>query len=91
MGKPYSQLSLDWCSVDYSWHTNYTPERQRWQDSIVSRTVSRDRNDDDVGQSWIVFTAGAMGAGKGYAMKWLSTHGIVELVSIHYPYPALNI
>jgi len=34
------------------------------------------------GEAWIIFTCGAMGAGKGYAMSWLSQHGLFELENL---------
>jgi len=58
-------------TLDYSWHTNYTPDRQAWQDYVVREMVP---NAPAQEEPWIVFTCGAMGSGKGYVMGWLSEH-----------------
>lgn len=64
---------------DYAYHVHYTKERQLWQDTcvscILSRTVPQVR-------PWIVFTCGAMGAGKGFTVKWLSRNGFFPLENI---------
>ena len=31
---------------------------------------------------WLVYTCGAMGAGKGHAMSWLSEHGLFKLENV---------
>lgn len=28
-------------TLDYTYHVNYTPERQRWQDSVIKSVVTR--------------------------------------------------
>lgn len=62
--------------VDYSWHVNYTQERQAWQDSVVRRTSICGQPQQS---PWCIFTCGAMGTGKGYTMGWLSQRGYLEL------------
>lgn len=70
-------------SLDFSYHGNYTKERQAFQDKIVQKclggTMIYDRNNGIVGKKaedpWMVFTAGVMGAGKGYAMGQISSRG----------------
>ena len=56
--------------LDYQYHTNYTPERQETQDRIIATSLSTQVIDTKTGEvssrprrPWIVFTAGAMGAG----------------------------
>lgn len=66
-------------TLDYSWHCNYSEERQRWQDHIVKSIAYRQTREDS---PWLVFTCGAMGAGKGYTMAYMSKHGIFPLESI---------
>jgi len=58
-------------TLDYTWHTNYCPERQAWQDHTVRKMVPIATAQDN---PWLVFTCGAMGSGKGYVMGWLSQH-----------------
>jgi len=67
-------------SLDYSYHTNYTPQRQILQDAIIQTLLSKSNANitDSDGDScispinpWIVFTAGAMGSGKSYTIKQL--------------------
>ena len=65
--------------IDYNWHTNYTEARQLWQDSLI-KSVSI-RGEAQV-RPWLVFTCGAMGAGKGHAMAWMSRHKIFPLENV---------
>lgn len=57
---------------DYNYHSNYTPERQAWQDLIVEMTTQRHAPQP---RPWIVFSCGAMGCGKGYAFEYMSQMG----------------
>jgi hypothetical protein len=57
--------------LDYSYHCNYTKERQLFQDSIIDDTLRNVKLEDINGDTCktptepiIVFTAGAMGSGK---------------------------
>ena len=65
--------------LDYSYHVNYTEARQLWQDDLVNSVVCR-----TVPQPlpWVVFTCGAMGAGKGHVMAWMSAENIFPLENI---------
>ena len=70
--------------LDYSHHSNYTPERQMMHDDMIDRfqnTIIRDGDFvcDRPLENWLVFTAGCMGAGKGYVMKWLASLGLFPL------------
>jgi predicted kinase len=67
-------------TLDYSYHSNYTFERQKLQDAIITDMLHEafvTDPDGNVGtvptQPWIVFTAGAMGAGKSHTMNVLVT------------------
>jgi len=66
-------------TLDYSWHSNYIAQRQLWQDHIAQTIAHRQTRQVS---PWLVFTCGAMGAGKGYTMAWMSKHGIFPLESI---------
>jgi Zeta toxin len=65
-------------TLDFSYHCNYTFERQKLQDAIITDmlheafVVDPDGNVGTVPtEPWIVFTAGAMGAGKSHTMNIL--------------------
>ena len=64
---------------DYSYHVNYTPERQAWQDWAIQTVVARTKPQS---HPWVVYTCGPMGAGKGYALSWMSRNGYFPLENI---------
>jgi predicted kinase len=75
-------------TLDYSYHTNYRRDRQIFQDAIISdfldAAVVKDKNGElctTPTEHWIVFTAGAMGAGKGYTKKRLVGKGVFPLMA----------
>lgn len=58
-------------NLDYNFHANYVKERQLFQDEIIIRTLEDPIITDAHGNTcarpehpWLVFTAGAMGAGE---------------------------
>ncbi|CAK0839254.1 unnamed protein product [Prorocentrum cordatum] len=65
--------------IDYTYHNNYTLERQRWQDEVIKSTIVRSSEQP---APWLVFTCGPMGVGKGYCMNWMSKHGFFPLENI---------
>lgn len=76
--KFYGRYSHIRRSLDYTFHSNYTFERQKLHDAIITDLLNeafiydRDGNYGTVAADpWIVFTAGAMGAGKSYTMRIL--------------------
>ena len=66
-------------TLDYNYHSNYIPSRQLVQDEIIQYILSKNQqcqthnhnNYNYHSPPWIVFTAGAMGAGKSYTIKHL--------------------
>lgn len=69
--KFYGQFAHIRKMLDYTYHSNYTFERQIFQDSIINEllheTIVKDPHGGECStptEPWIVFTAGAMGAGK---------------------------
>eukprot|EP00976_Prorocentrum_cordatum_P083877 1185418-Prorocentrum_minimum.AAC.5 len=66
-------------TLDHSYHGYYTEGRQQIQDDLIRDVVS---GGSAKKHPWIVFTAGAMGAGKGHVVKWMSRNG-------HFPLPDL--
>ena len=66
--------------LDHDYHGFYTSRRQTLQDDIIEDvirggTIHRNTSSGP----WCVFTAGAMGAGKGYVIRWLSKQGYFPL------------
>jgi hypothetical protein len=75
-------------SLDYDYHANYTFERQKLQDAIITDMLDSAIIYDVDGklgtvptEPWIVFTAGAMGAGKSYTMSSLVERGRFPLTA----------
>eukprot|EP01064_Diplonema_japonicum_P036718 TRINITY_DN834_c0_g7_i1.p1 TRINITY_DN834_c0_g7~~TRINITY_DN834_c0_g7_i1.p1 ORF type:complete len:304 (+),score=31.23 TRINITY_DN834_c0_g7_i1:372-1283(+) len=67
--------------VDYGHHCNYTLERQMLQDRIIDSLVPRRMETDEaVREPWLVFSAGAMGAGKTRTLHWMAKHGHFPLM-----------
>ena len=73
---PYADIRA---TRDHSFHGKYSEERQRWQDSVIATVVQRTT---EQARPRLVFTCGAMGVGKGYALSWMSTRGIFPLEDI---------
>lgn len=70
-GEVYGDFADIRKTFDYSWHVNYSRDRQLWQDTLVRQAVGVAVPQE---QPWAVFTCGAMGAGKGHVMGWLARH-----------------
>jgi len=78
---PFKEIRAN---LDFEYHGNYKKERQAFQDRIIMKMLDKPAVTDSVTglvsktptEPWIIFTAGTMGAGKGYAMKQLSTKGL---------------
>eukprot|EP00299_Pterocystis_sp_00344_P016292 c8172_g1_i2.p1 GENE.c8172_g1_i2~~c8172_g1_i2.p1 ORF type:complete len:673 (+),score=132.56 c8172_g1_i2:48-2066(+) len=64
---------------DFAYHGNYTRERQLWQDSVIKSIVMRS---EPRASPWVLYTCGPMGAGKGYALSWMSANGYLPLEHI---------
>ena len=77
---PYAHLRK---TLDYTYHKNYNRERQMLQDAIINETLNRvqvvDATSGEVcttpTEPFLVFTAGAMGAGKSYTLRKLQEKG----------------
>jgi len=61
--------------LDYSYHNMYTPDRVEVQDKIIAEFIQNVHPRCDDMLPWVVFTAGAMGAGKGYVTEWMKNQG----------------
>lgn len=75
-------------TLDYGWHGRYTPSRQSVQDGIIagylgegmsSSSSSSTSSTATSSRPWLVYTAGAMGAGKSHTMRRLATWGAFPL------------
>jgi hypothetical protein len=69
--KFYGEFSDIRQRLDYTFHSNYVKERQLFQDDIIIQTLEEPIITDLHGNTcarpeypWLVFTAGAMGAGE---------------------------
>ncbi len=74
---PYASIRK---ALDEEYHGRYTRERQSLQDLLVDHMVSVCGPPQR--RPWLVFTAGAMGAGKSRTMTWLSDQGIFPLSQV---------
>ena len=63
--------------MDYSYHARYSEARQGVQDEIISSLLLDPRK--RAVEPWLVFTAGAMGAGKSHVMRSLASDGAFPL------------
>lgn len=63
--------------LDYAYHSYYDRHRQRLQDSIIESFMRTHvvNHEPSLLQPWIVFTAGAMGSGKSYTIRYLQSVG----------------
>lgn len=82
----YGKFSHIRKTLDYNYHSNYTFERQKLQDAIINDMLDAAiilDVDGKIGsvptEPWIVFTAGAMGAGKSHTMNTLVERGYFPL------------
>lgn len=73
---PFAQIRA---TRDHDYHGRYSRERQQWQDDVLDTVVQRTVEQPT---PWLVFTCGAMGVGKGYALGWMSSEGIFPLENI---------
>lgn len=64
---------------DRDYHGTYTAARQMWQDGVIGAVCQRTTPQP---KPWLVFTCGAMGSGKGYALGWMSSEGFFPLERI---------
>lgn len=65
--------------LDTAYHGIYTPERQRLQDRLVDALLS---TGECQAHPWLLYTAGAMGAGKSHVVHWMWQQGHFPLDQI---------
>eukprot|EP00611_Tribonema_gayanum_P022003 TRINITY_DN4342_c0_g1_i1.p1 TRINITY_DN4342_c0_g1~~TRINITY_DN4342_c0_g1_i1.p1 ORF type:complete len:489 (-),score=203.41 TRINITY_DN4342_c0_g1_i1:723-2189(-) len=73
---PYADIRA---SLDFEYHGNYNRKRQQFQDTLIRNVVGAAVEKEG---PWIVFTAGAMGAGKSHVINWISQRGYFPLPDI---------
>ena len=65
--------------LDAAYHGTYSRARRQFQDRLVDAVVDLPAAEPR-SAPWIVFTAGAMGAGKTHVMDWLCERGVLPLM-----------
>jgi len=65
--------------LDYTYHKKYSDNRMTFQDGLIDELCDKGKQQDDLLLPWVIFTAGAMGAGKGYVMSWMEKQGCIPL------------
>lgn len=63
--------------LDYSYHSNYTEDRQHFQDELIKSNVLLEGAASE--RPWYVLTSGPMGSGKGWVLGWMSANSILSL------------
>eukprot|EP01060_Flectonema_neradi_P006416 TRINITY_DN14335_c0_g1_i2.p1 TRINITY_DN14335_c0_g1~~TRINITY_DN14335_c0_g1_i2.p1 ORF type:complete len:287 (+),score=25.16 TRINITY_DN14335_c0_g1_i2:47-907(+) len=62
--------------LDYTYHNNYSRDRQALQDRVIDALIGRHvqllEDNRPSPHPWLVFSAGAMGAGKTRTLEWMS-------------------
>lgn len=65
--------------LDYTYHKKYNEERTMLQDRLIAELSGGGHKQEDLLLPWVIFTAGAMGAGKGFVMEWMEKQGCLPL------------
>lgn len=66
--------------LDYTYHRKYSDARTMVQDQLIKKILNKgDHDKASLLLPWVVFTAGAMGAGKGYVVRWMDKNGYLPL------------
>jgi len=74
-------------TLDYSYFSNFTPERQLWQDSVIRQYLEKREStssnsiskSDSRRKATAIYTSGVFGAGKGHVLRWLGSTGQIKL------------
>uniref|UniRef100_A0A7S1WFY0 EF-hand domain-containing protein n=1 Tax=Alexandrium catenella TaxID=2925 RepID=A0A7S1WFY0_ALECA len=65
--------------MDYTYHRKYMDSRVLMQDDLIERFCKQCVRRGSEQLPWVVFTAGAMGAGKGYVTRWMDQSGYLPM------------
>jgi hypothetical protein len=63
--------------LDHTFHRMYHASRVEVQDALIQQFLG-DRQGNEL-IPWVIFTAGAMGAGKGYIRDWMNDRGYLPV------------
>jgi len=80
--KYYGKYAHIRAKLDKSFFTNYTKERQLFQDSIIdSYFLNYDENNShhNYKEKWSIFTCGCFGAGKSHVLNYLDRNHYLDL------------
>lgn len=72
-GQSYGRFAAIRDALDASYHGTYTKARQLLQDEWIASVLSQG---EPQAYPWIIFSAGAMGAGKTRTVQWMSERGL---------------
>lgn len=64
--------------TDESYHGHYNEDRTRFQDNLILKLLAESKGHSRKSPV-LLFTAGAMGVGKSFVLRWLSERGILPL------------
>ncbi|KAJ9440964.1 hypothetical protein DIPPA_00440 [Diplonema papillatum] len=70
--KVYGQYAEIRKKLDFIYHGNYSKERQLMQDVLIESVVESGATQE---HPWLIYSAGAMGAGKSHCVRWMSERG----------------
>lgn len=75
-------------NIDSRFHGSYICSRQLMQDDLIKEALGIRAGPEvwpkQTGHPWILFTGGAMGAGKGYTMNWMMRMGIIQIPNLRH-------
>ncbi len=60
--------------MDYTYFKNYTPERQLFQDQLITNRLQRFKPQCKMLSPQLIFTCGVYGSGKSHTLKYLNQH-----------------
>jgi len=63
-------------TADHCYHGVYSRVRQEWQDSVLADICAHGAEGGE--SQWAIFTAGGMGVGKGYTIRFLADRGVFQ-------------
>lgn len=67
-------------ALDPNYHWHYSWSRQVFQDQLVTDVLGGKHRHTQNPFPWVVFTAGPMGAGKGYTVRWMEDEGYFPML-----------
>lgn len=65
--------------LDYTYHRTYSASRVKTQDGLITQLSGECKPRSELMLPWVIFTAGAMGAGKGYVIRWMDQKGYLPI------------